>query len=587
MNDVSIIDHFLNVFSTYIDSGFGLLRGEVAFLTATLVAIDMTLAGLYWALGHATGQGEDVMAKLIRKVLYVGAFAYIIGNFNMLASIVFRSFAGLGLTATGSTLSMETFLQPGHLAKTGIDAAAPILDQISEMAGFPEVFINLTPIVVMFLAWLVVILCFFVLAVQLFITLIEFKLTTLAGFVLVPFALWNKTAFLAEKVLGNVVASGIKVLVLAVIVGIGTGLFAEFQVTPDEPSIDHALVVMLASLAMLALGIYGPGIATGLVSGSPQLGAGAMAGVALGAAGTAVAVGAAATGVGGGPLLLPVLAWRRPPPAPSAAAPVPLLRPRPARGRRSKPVPPPPAAARKAQWLAWAMLLRPARKQSARRPPPGCAQLGSAQPPRFAGRRGRRRIRCQRIRSGRERSTSQHCRAVAARLGQAAAPPSTDRPCGDHCRAHIARRGWRWLGARPKPGQFRFLRRTSHAIQATAGALRRYTAACHPVSSRRAGVGRAYRLGPRAGEELAADGLRLPCARAATRGRPNSAFHAIAGDALRGRGGKGSCARCWRGNYAVQTHGRADRVPPRALRHAGSLAVHRPHRGAAELARCL
>jgi len=298
MNDVSVIDRFLNVFSTYIDSGFGLLHGEVAFLTATLVAIDMTLAGLYWALGHATGQGEDVMAKLLRKVLYVGAFAYIIGNFNWLASIVFRSFAGLGLTASGSTLTMATFLQPGRLAKTGIDAAAPILQQISEMAGFPEVFINIAPIVVMFLAWLIVIVCFFVLAVQLFVTLIEFKLTTLAGFVLVPFALWNKTAFLAEKVLGNVVSSGIKVLVLAVIVGIGTGLFAEFQVTPSEPSIDHALVVMLASLAMLALGIFGPGIATGLVSGAPQLGAGAMAGAAMGAAGTAVAVGAAATGVG-------------------------------------------------------------------------------------------------------------------------------------------------------------------------------------------------------------------------------------------------------------------------------------------------
>ncbi|MBK3752853.1 P-type conjugative transfer protein TrbL [Pseudomonas aeruginosa] len=297
MNDVTVIDRFLDTFSRYIDSGFGLLQGEVAYLTATLIAIDMTIAGLYWSLGHATGQGEDVMAKLIRKVLYVGAFAYIIGNFNWLASIVFRSFAGLGLTATGA-LSMETFLQPGRLAKTGIDAGAPILEQIGELTGFPEVFVNLDPIVILFLAYLVVIVCFFVLAVQLFITLIEFKLTTLAGFVLVPFALWSKTAFLAEKVLGNVVSSGVKVLVLAVIVGISTGLFAEFQVHPDEPSIDHALVVMLASLALLALGIFGPGIATGLVSGGPQLGAGAMAGAALGTTGMAVAVGAAATGVG-------------------------------------------------------------------------------------------------------------------------------------------------------------------------------------------------------------------------------------------------------------------------------------------------
>ena len=299
MNDISIIDRFLDVFSRYIDSGFGLLHGEVAFLTATLIVIDMTLAGLFWAMGHATGQGEDVIAKLIRKVLYVGAFAYIIGNFNMLASVVFRSFAGLGLTASGSTLSMGNFLQPGRLAKAGIDAAAPILDQIKELSGFPEVFIHLAPIVVLFFAWLVVIVSFFVLAVQLFVTLIEFKLTTLAGFVLVPFALWNKTAFLAEKVLGNVVSSGIKVLVLAVIVGIGSGLFSEFNIpASSEPSIDRALVIMLASLSLLALGIFGPGIATGLVSGGPQLGAGAMAGAAIGAAGTAVAVGAAATGVG-------------------------------------------------------------------------------------------------------------------------------------------------------------------------------------------------------------------------------------------------------------------------------------------------
>ncbi|EPL4508733.1 P-type conjugative transfer protein TrbL, partial [Pseudomonas aeruginosa] len=236
MNDVTIIDQFLNTFATYIDSGFGLLRGEVAFLTATLIVIDMTIAGLYWAMSHATGQGEDVIAKLLRKVLYVGAFAYIINNFNWLASIVFRSFAGLGITATGSTITMEDFLQPGRLAKAGLDAGGPIFLQLDDLMGFPEVFLNLDAILVLFLAWLVVVLCFFVLAIQLFITLIEFKLTTLAGFVLVPFALWNKTSFLAEKVLGNVVSAGVKVLVLAVIVGIGSGLFAQFQVHPDEPS---------------------------------------------------------------------------------------------------------------------------------------------------------------------------------------------------------------------------------------------------------------------------------------------------------------------------------------------------------------
>ena len=48
MDDLGVIDRFLNVFSQYIDTGFGLLRGEVGYLTATLVAIDIALAGLFW-----------------------------------------------------------------------------------------------------------------------------------------------------------------------------------------------------------------------------------------------------------------------------------------------------------------------------------------------------------------------------------------------------------------------------------------------------------------------------------------------------------------------------------------------------------
>jgi type IV secretion system protein TrbL len=289
MNDLSIVDQFTTVFSTYIDSGFGLLKGDVANLSAILIGIDVTLAGLLWAMG-----GEDeVILRLIRKVLYVGAFAFIITNFNALSSILFRSFAGLGLIATGSTLSITDFLHPGRLAKVGVDAGSPLLAQMGVLSGFPDVFLNLDTILVLFLAWLIVIVSFFILSVQLFVTLIEFKLVTLAGFVLIPFALWNKTAFLAERVLGAVVSAGVKVLVLAVIAGIGAGIFSQFNWPPGTvPSISNALALILASLAMLGLGIFGPGIATGLISGAPQLGAGAAVGSLIGA-GSVIAAGGA------------------------------------------------------------------------------------------------------------------------------------------------------------------------------------------------------------------------------------------------------------------------------------------------------
>ncbi|ODU92826.1 MAG: P-type conjugative transfer protein TrbL, partial [Bordetella sp. SCN 68-11] len=298
MDDLAIIDRFTDTFSRYIDSGFGLVHGEIAFLTATLVAIDMTLAGLAWAMGH--GGQDEILGRLVKKTLYVGAFAYLIGNFNALAGILFRSFAGLGLMASGSTISQAQLLQPGRLAQVGVDTAAPLLEQVGRLSGFTTIFANFETIVVLLLAWVVVIISFFVLSIQLFVTLLEFKLTTLAGFVLVPFALWGKTAFLAEKVLGNVISSGIKVLVLAVIVGISTLVFNDFRTgISAAPTLNEATAVMLASLAMLGLGIFGPGIATGLVSGAPQLGAGAAVGTAVGAAGIAaagVAVGASAAG---------------------------------------------------------------------------------------------------------------------------------------------------------------------------------------------------------------------------------------------------------------------------------------------------
>ena len=116
MDDLAIIDRFTETFSRYIDSGFGLLSGDVAFLTTVLVAIDITLAGLFWAL-----MGEDnVPAQLIRKVLYVGFFALLIGNFKSLADIVFQSFAGLGLKASGTALTANDLMRPGFVASAGI-----------------------------------------------------------------------------------------------------------------------------------------------------------------------------------------------------------------------------------------------------------------------------------------------------------------------------------------------------------------------------------------------------------------------------------------------------------------------------------
>ncbi len=291
MGGTGVIDNFLGTFTQYIDSGFGLVRGDVRWLAGVLTAVDITLAGLFWAMAP----DEDVLARLVRKTLYIGVFAFIIGNYNNLAQIIYNSFAGLGIEAGGGTLSVAQLLQPGKIAEVGIDAGKPILTAISGMMGFVSVFANLVQIIILLAAWMIVVISFFVMAIQLFVSLIEFKLTTLAGFVLVPFGLFGRTAFLAERVLGNVVSSGIKILVLAVIIGIGSTIFNQFTSGfNNPPTISDALTLILAALSLLGLTIFGPAIANGLIAGGPQLGAGAAVGTGLAVAGIGAA-GIAAT----------------------------------------------------------------------------------------------------------------------------------------------------------------------------------------------------------------------------------------------------------------------------------------------------
>ncbi len=252
------------------------------------------------------------------------------------------------------------------------------------------------------------------------------------------------------------------------------------------------------------------------------------------------------------------------------------------------------AVALRAPLLAWAMSPAAAHRRSAREPPPAHAPSGNAQPPPPLGWRqvGFRwcRGRCCRTWPGCHRpSLGQRQRSADPRVGLAAASPPADRPCRDDHRPHAARGRWRRLGQRPEPGRFGFLRRTSHAIQANVGALRRYAAACHAVPIRRAVVG-TERIGS---ARVQAKNWRLMAFGCLTLAL------LMCGVAWSWRSAQ-SIVTAFRGGWVT----RADRsgpwakprrrtgpndaqiaLPPGAVHHAGSLALHRPDRGAAELAR--
>ncbi|TIT25397.1 MAG: P-type conjugative transfer protein TrbL, partial [Mesorhizobium sp.] len=69
---------------------------------------------------------------------------------------VYRSFAGLGIKASAGNLSADNLLRPGRIAATGFEGAWPMLDQASQLLGFPEIFGNALTIFVLLMAWFLV-----------------------------------------------------------------------------------------------------------------------------------------------------------------------------------------------------------------------------------------------------------------------------------------------------------------------------------------------------------------------------------------------------------------------------------------------
>jgi type IV secretion system protein TrbL len=279
--DPTAVNSFLDQFLAVADSGFGLIQGDVNYVLNALIVISIALAGAQWALA-----GEAPMAPFFRKVLFVGLFAFLINNWNELATAINQSGAMLGLKAGGSGLSMADLHNPGRVGQIGME----LFGRTVALGEGMNLMFDFVPLVTIYLAAFFVMLGFFVLALQLFVTLIAFKLGSLAAFVALPWGVFNGTSWVAERPLGWVAGSAVRLFVLAFVASIAVTFV---DALPATLTLDAggALNVLLFGLTVLALAWFAPMLASEVVQGQPHL-SGADA-VRTGVAATFTTVGAA------------------------------------------------------------------------------------------------------------------------------------------------------------------------------------------------------------------------------------------------------------------------------------------------------
>ncbi|WP_312220158.1 P-type conjugative transfer protein TrbL, partial [Brevundimonas sp.] len=275
-------NELMTVFSNTVTAGFAALEGSVNTVFGLLIVLVVALTGIQWALSPQ----REILAAGFGKILLVGAFAWLINDWQALSETIYAGFIELGLTAGGGDLSREDFLNPGAILAQGWGIVKALGDTPAPVSNPLDVVGNLTDALILGVAMIGIMLAFAVLALQIIVALLEFKIVTLGGFVLLPFGIWSRTAFLAERPLGYVVSSGLKVLALAIVVSGARTIFDQLQPSAN-PDIYEALSILVASILLAMLAIFIPSLASALVTGGPALGAGAAmaGGLAVGGAG--------------------------------------------------------------------------------------------------------------------------------------------------------------------------------------------------------------------------------------------------------------------------------------------------------------
>ena len=295
--DPAALDQFISAFTGQVGSGFGAIAGEVQTVLAILVVISITLTAVLWAIDET----QNVLAPLVRKILLIGFFSWLVTNWHSLSLTVVNGFAKLGLQASGGGSIGDFTRAPTKAVEAGLSVVVDLIKYIGDLAqqngGFGAL-MHIDMIIVAAVAAIGILLAFIILAIEIAVTIIELYIVTLIAFVVVPFGVLSQTSFLAEKAIGYVISVGFKFMALAVIAGIGINIFETYTLSP-QPTVAEEAGLLLSAIFLMMLSLKVPSIAGAIISGGPQLNTGSAlmgaAGVAAGAAG----VGLAARSVGG------------------------------------------------------------------------------------------------------------------------------------------------------------------------------------------------------------------------------------------------------------------------------------------------
>src|SRR3954451_6125973 len=270
---------WLTVAAGYANRLFGLLALiEFAWTAAILVLERTDLQG--WT------------AALIRKMMFIGAFFALLNFGADWIPRIINSFQQIGQNASGLGS-----LAPTDILVQGLNITGNLLSGAASSGWLGNIGTALSLVFAALLAFL----AFLGLTVKLVVTLIESYLVVGAGFIFLGFGGSRWTAPYVERYISLAVSTGVKVMVLYLLLGAGlpltNGWVAAARAIPGsaEPAVD-ALDIAASAVLLLMICWNVPKLTAGILGGTPAFTGGDAVGTVGGLAQGALLAGAAIAG---------------------------------------------------------------------------------------------------------------------------------------------------------------------------------------------------------------------------------------------------------------------------------------------------
>ncbi len=254
----AILDEILKFFQDASITGMLNLIPHAKALLLALATIDLCST---WALYD----GEMKMSQMISKIMKLGAFLFIIMYWNDINHAIMVSFQYAGLTAANVPVNGDV-IQPSKLLDNGFNACSTLFK------GLSSVGLNIGKALMYVITIGLVLFSFFVMALQILITKIEFNIFASIAVILMPFGAIRYTNFLCQRCISAVFAFGVKLMVMFFLIGLVQTVVGKVDEMPKDAVTFSVMLKYAISYLVLGYLVWKvPNLAAMMMQGQPAL----------------------------------------------------------------------------------------------------------------------------------------------------------------------------------------------------------------------------------------------------------------------------------------------------------------------------